>query len=316
MQFVRGNRDHLQQFEGRSQQLFLTMEYSHLVVAAILCSIGYVYCDDGLNLAPCTYHPGNLYIFQTKVKSLKGANAMFTIKVSSETISAEEKLERFGVVKWEKIPVYDCLIAMKATKHALQTEISNKGEIFFFLPRSLHKQLVDLITDVVALWTEGDEWKRVCTHESGYVYILFQNTIVDDPTFGKGRVFRIKGASGDAFPYEIHRIPKYSKGLVLLEAARFQVGDCKGAITSISRTIDGYESDGMIKRTEQFGNNAFYVSDELGGKNFINIIEQAVHQTVNVNNPWSKKVVKFFKQAVHPLRLILTPNARNRMLSQ
>ena len=86
---------------------------------------------------------------------------------------------------------------------------------------------------------------------------------------------------------------------MILEAAIFQVGDRKDAIASISQAIDSYESNGMIIRVEQFGNNAFYISNELGGKNFIKVLRQALDQTVNIRKPRSKKVIKFLK---YPLR--------------
>ena len=178
-------------------QLFLKINLPHLVAAAILCSIGYVYCDV-ITFLPCTESSGYLHIIQMKTEE----GGMIIIKESSR--ETPTPLKAGGLMKWEQISVYNCSGAVDATTHTVQgnsfvtiTDTANKGGSFSFLSLHEYKQLDDEILNAAYLWKK-DGWRRLCKNKPGLLSIYVQQNPVIDPTHGLGFVHHnIMGVSGD-----------------------------------------------------------------------------------------------------------------------
>ena len=260
------------------------MEYSQLAVAAILCSIGYVYCDV-LTLPTCTEYPGHLHLFQMDKENVA---IIFVMGSSSQATPTLGNLEYVGNdMILDSIPVYNCLGGMDATARLVESnssatriDVRNEGAFFSFLPHDGYQQLLTKMRYIVALWTEGG-WTNVCEDQSGLVCIWTLGD-VDDPTHGTGVVYQIRGASGmgDEPKHKIDQLRSLAIEAVSREAIllhELQVGDCRRAIYVILNNIDNDESDGGIKRMTEFSNIAFYVK-EARKDDFMRMVNDGVHQ--------------------------------------
>ena len=231
----------------------------------------------------CTDHPGNVYILWSNT----GQHVSnFTISGYSETSPHLTEESDLGDVQFERMEVYDCLAAMNATSLALRKseasmtdmKIENIHNITFSLPLYQYGTLVGEITDALALWMEVG-WERVCKHKDGFVYILEQSNPVDDRYFGRGWVYRIKAASGDPPEREIQRLSKSDdhQHPMLRELDRLPVFDCRSAMDSLLKDLDGRIQNVVIKKMPEFGKESFYIqgaSKESTYKTFLETTKQ------------------------------------------
>ena len=266
----------MQQFKGR-RQLFLTMEFSHLAVAAILCTIGYVYCDV-ITLPTCTEHAGYLHMFKIEAKD----SVMIGAKGSSEKTCTKVNLEHLDDIEEVSIPVYNCLGGMAAAAHTFEKyssvtniDIGNRGAFFSFFPRDEPPAENPFLAMryVVALWTKN-EWNGVCKRdEPGLVYMLTLGNTND----GTGVVYQIKGASGDEPEHQIdHLLSLEADPTKATLLHKFGVKDCERAINAILHEINDDTFDEITIMTE-FSNIAFYVK-EARKDDFMRMVHNGVHQ--------------------------------------
>ena len=69
--------------------------------------------------------------------------------------------------------------------------VVTRADFLFPSCKSYHYPLlVGGIRNAVALWTE-DGWERLCNLEPGFVYVLSEDTSLDDNESGRGWLYRI-----------------------------------------------------------------------------------------------------------------------------
>ena len=148
-----------------ARQLFLTMEYSHLAVAAILCSIGYVYCTK------CTSDGGNLYIMQLSDKSEK-FNMQIEVHSEGGVSETKESLAEYDIQLLDTVPVTNCLVAMLVLRHELNECVPEEvkddvhftgSSVVFSLPHSEYDYTIPTLKG--RLEPVIDRWRSIPSQE-------------------------------------------------------------------------------------------------------------------------------------------------------